>query len=51
MRIFDTAAAVLVAEARQHRDEMQAACFSRDACRLYTAGSDGIVCVLDVQQV
>lgn len=51
LRIFDTAAAALAAEMRQHRGSLQAAGYSADGSRLYTAGSDGIIGVLDVTQV
>ncbi len=51
LRVFDTAAAALAAEMRQHRGSLQAACFSADGSRLYTAGSDGVIGVLDVTQV
>lgn len=51
LRIFDTEATALAAEMRQHRGSLQAAAFSPDGARLYTAGSDGIIAVLDVTQV
>ena len=51
LRIFDTAAAALAAEIRQHRGALQAASFAADGARLYTAGSDGVIGVLDVMQV